>query len=117
VDTSAFTSEGISRILGGGVLPPSTTVQQCNSPQSTGGDKLALFGTGKPLDLAKFYIAITSGNGTTIFVTIVTFLQSGPASTINFCGNVANQFFVSTFMTVNFTSGQSCATIVAISTG
>jgi hypothetical protein len=35
---------------------------------------------------------IISSGGTATFVTVVTFLQSGTASTINFCGNVGNQF-------------------------
>jgi hypothetical protein len=59
---------------------------------------------------------ITAG-GTTTLVTIVTFLQFGRASTINFCGNLGNQFALNTFATVDFTQGQPCATIVAISTG
>ena len=60
---------------------------------------------------------ITSSGGTTTFVTLVTFLQSGTASTIHFCGNVGNQFVVNTFTTVDFTQGPSCGTIIAISTG
>ena len=60
---------------------------------------------------------IISAGGTTTLVTVVTFLQTGTASTINFCGDVGNQFVVNTFTTVDFTQGQSCATVVAISTG
>jgi hypothetical protein len=60
---------------------------------------------------------IVSAGGTTTLVTIVTFLQAGTASTLNFCGNIANQFVVNTFATVDFTQGQPCATIVAVSTG
>ena len=59
---------------------------------------------------------ITAGSTTTL-VTIVTFLQFGRASTINFCGNIRNQFVLNAFTTVDFTQGQNCATIVAISTG
>jgi hypothetical protein len=59
---------------------------------------------------------ITAGS-TTILVTIVTFLQFGSASTINFCGNLGNQFTVNAFTTVDFTQGQNCATMFAISTG
>ena len=59
---------------------------------------------------------ITAG-GTTTLVTIVTFLQFGRASTVNFCGNMANQFVLNVFTTVDFAQGQNCATIVAISTG
>jgi hypothetical protein len=60
---------------------------------------------------------ITSAGATTTLVTIVTFLQAGPASTINFCGNIGSQFVLNTFTTVDFNQGQPCATIVAISTG
>jgi hypothetical protein len=59
---------------------------------------------------------ITAGSTTTL-VTIVTFLQFGRASTINFCGNLGNQFVVNAFTTVDFTQGQNCAAVVAISTG
>lgn len=59
---------------------------------------------------------ITAG-GTTTLVTIVTFLQFGRTSTVNFCGNVRSQFVLNTFTTVDFTQGQPCATMVAISTG
>jgi len=60
---------------------------------------------------------IVSAGGTTTLVTVVTFLQTGTASTVNFCGNIGNQFILNTFTTVNFAQGQPCATIVAISTG
>jgi hypothetical protein len=60
---------------------------------------------------------IISSGGTTTLVTVVTFLQTGTASTINFCGNLGNQFVVNAFTTVDFTQGQSCATMIAISTG
>lgn len=60
---------------------------------------------------------IVNGGGSTTLVTVVTFTQTGTASTINFCGNVGNQFVLDTFTTVNFTQGQPCATIFAISTG
>lgn len=60
---------------------------------------------------------IVSAGGTTTLVTIVTFLQTGIASSINFCGNVGSQFVVNTFTTADFTQGQTCATVIAISTG
>ncbi len=60
---------------------------------------------------------ITSSGGPASFVTVVTFLQTGTASTVNFCGNVGDQFVMNTFTTVNFTQGQTCGTIVAVSTG
>jgi hypothetical protein len=60
---------------------------------------------------------IVGAGRTTTLVTVVTFLQTGTASTINFCGNIGSQFFLNTFTTVDFTQGQPCATVVAISTG
>jgi hypothetical protein len=60
---------------------------------------------------------ITTASGTTTLVTVVTFLQFGTASTINFCGNMGNQFILNAFTTVNFAQGQNCATVIAISTG
>lgn len=60
---------------------------------------------------------IISAGGTTTLVTVVTFIQTGIASTIDFCGNFGNQFALNTFTTVDFTQGQPCGTIVAISTG
>lgn len=60
---------------------------------------------------------ITTAGRTTTLVTVVTFLQTGTASTINSCGNFGNQFVLNTFTSVDFTQGQSCGTIIAISTG
>ncbi len=47
-------------------------------------------------------------------ITVVTFIQQGNASTINFCGNVGNQFVVNALATVNFTQGGSCGNVVTI---
>jgi len=59
---------------------------------------------------------IVGASGTTTLVTVVTFFQTGTASTINFCGNIGSQFVLNTFTTVDFNPGQPCATSVAIST-
>ena len=60
---------------------------------------------------------IIAPSGTATLITVVTFLQFGTGTSINFCGNTGTQFVVNSFTTVNFTQGPNCATIVAISTG
>jgi len=51
-------------------------------------------------------------------VTVVTFIpqlpQNTPTTSIVFCGNVANQLFLNTFATVQFTQGLGCSTIVSL---
>jgi hypothetical protein len=50
-------------------------------------------------------------------VTLVTFIlpapQNGLAETLTFCGNVVNQFGVSGMMTVSFSQGVGCATVIS----
>src|SRR5713101_2145003 len=60
-------------------------------------------------------IELTTLPGTTIPVTIVTFLPDfGPATTVIFCGDLTQQLFLDDFATVNFTQGAICATALAI---
>jgi hypothetical protein len=60
-------------------------------------------------------VELTTLTGTTIPVTIVTFLPDfGPAATVIFCGDLTLQLFLDDFATVNFTQGLSCATVLAI---
>ena len=58
--------------------------------------------------------AAMGGNST---VTIITFIpqlpQNTPTSTLTFCGNVANDFVQNTFVSVQFTPGPGCATVVS----
>jgi hypothetical protein len=56
-------------------------------------------------------LTVVNGN---VQVTAVTLIANGFASTSNFCGNVVNQFPMQTFVTVNFNSGTSCNTVVAV---
>lgn len=49
-------------------------------------------------------------NGTFISVTVVTFLQSGTATNLTFCGNVASQFPVNANVRVDFVSAVPCST-------
>ena len=55
------------------------------------------------------------------FVTIVTFIppspQNGLAETISFCGAVENKFLLNAFMTVNFTQGQGCSSLLSVALG
>ncbi len=50
-------------------------------------------------------------------VTLVTFIlpppQNGLAETLAFCGNVAGQFGVNGMMSVSFSQGQGCATVIS----
>lgn len=64
-------------------------------------------------------VQITSIQGSTgiTTVTVVTFVQPGTASTINFCGNLGNQFPVNTFATVTFTQSQGCGNVVTVLLG
>jgi len=55
-----------------------------------------------------------SSNGGFIFVTFVTFQQSGGSSTIPFCGDQRNQFPMDQNVTANFTPGQTCNQIVSV---
>ena len=73
-----------------------------------------------PLFLSGFVSSIqvthaTMGGNST--VTVVSFIpqlpQNTPTSTLTFCGNVANNFVLNTFATVQFTRGPGCATIVS----
>ncbi len=58
--------------------------------------------------------AVIGGNGTTVQVTIVTFLQDGMSSTINFCGDQSNQFPLNQNVRVDFTPGQTCGNIIIV---
>ena len=60
-------------------------------------------------------VELTTLPGTTVPVTIVTFLPDfTPATTVIFCGNLTQQIFLDDFTTVNFTQGPSCATAFVI---
>jgi len=58
--------------------------------------------------------AIIGGNGTTLQVTFVTFLQAGAASTIEFCGDQRSRFPMQQTVRADFNPGQPCANIVTI---
>ncbi len=73
-----------------------------------------------PLSVSGFVSSIQmtpSATGSNSTATVVTFIpqlpQNAPTSTLTFCGNVANNFVLNTFATVQFTRGPGCATIVS----
>jgi hypothetical protein len=58
--------------------------------------------------------AVIGGNGTTVQVTFVTFLQSGLLSTVEFCGDQRSQFPMQQIVRAEFNPGQPCASIVTV---
>ena len=56
-------------------------------------------------------------NGGFVTVTIVTFLQNGISTNINFCGNQQTMFPMNQFVAASFTPPPPCATIVQITIG
>jgi hypothetical protein len=57
---------------------------------------------------------VLNGTGGTVQVTFVTFLQNGISSTIAFCDDQANLFLLDQTVRVNFSPGQSCATVIVV---
>ncbi len=60
------------------------------------------------------FTVISGPGGTFVNVTLVTLVQNGFGATDTFCGDVRNQFPLNTFLTVNFTPGQPCGTVVQV---
>ena len=57
---------------------------------------------------------VVGPDGSTVQVTFVTFLQSGMASTMGFCGDQRSQFPLDQTVRANFNPGQPCATLIVI---
>jgi hypothetical protein len=94
----AITLIGLLVLAGcGGVTFRATTLQSGSTIQSTSGF----------VSIVQF-TAMGDGNGTTVDVTFVTLAQSGAANQLAFCGNVANQFPMNSFVKVNFTPTPTC---------
>ncbi|MFB3915235.1 MAG: hypothetical protein ACE14M_00780 [Terriglobales bacterium] len=49
-----------------------------------------------------------------VLVTVVTLISGGFGTTNNFCGDVVSQFPMQTFVTVHFTPGNPCNTVVQV---
>lgn len=62
-------------------------------------------------------ITTANDNGTSVTVTLVTFLQRGAASTVDFCGDQRAQFPVDQFVQASFVPGPTCASVVEIIIG
>ena len=60
---------------------------------------------------------IVSDNGTSVSVTLVTFLQSGMSNSMNFCGDQRGLFPLEQFVSASFTMTPACASIVQVSIG
>jgi len=58
--------------------------------------------------------AVIGENGTTVQITLVTFLQGGTSSTIGFCGDRRSQFPMQQTVRAEFNPGQTCASIVSV---
>ena len=61
-------------------------------------------------------IQLTSvpANGVFVDVTIVTFLHDGTSSSVTFCGDLVDEFFLDAFTEVDFLSGIPCATVLDV---
>jgi hypothetical protein len=60
------------------------------------------------------FSTVVGGGGTMIQVTFVTFLQQGGSSTIGFCGDLRSQFPMEQTVRAQFTPGQLCSNVIAI---
>jgi len=56
-------------------------------------------------------------DGTSVTVTLVTFLQSGTSRSMNFCGDQRALFPVDQFVNASFTTAPPCASVVQIVIG
>ena len=61
-------------------------------------------------------VQLTTGanGGAFVTITVVTFLQQGTSSTMNFCGDQRSQFPLNQFVQANFTPGTPCASVIEI---
>lgn len=57
---------------------------------------------------------VNNGTGTWVTVTFVTFLNGGRLTSVNFCGDQRSQFSINTFAQVQFNTGVSCSTLIAV---
>jgi hypothetical protein len=62
-------------------------------------------------------ISIVTDSGVMLTVTLVTFLQGGNLTTVNFCGDQTSQFLPGQFVEASFTPGQPCASVLQIING
>jgi hypothetical protein len=65
------------------------------------------------VSIVRFTFA-SDGNGSFTSVTVVTLLNSGSAQDLTFCGSQAAQFPINAFVTVKFSQGTSCSTLISV---
>ncbi len=58
---------------------------------------------------------VSDENGNSVSVTVVTLLQHGDAREVRFCGSQASQFPLNSIVTVNYTPGSPCSTLISVS--
>ena len=58
--------------------------------------------------------SVIDGSGSSVQVTLVTFLQEGTSSSMTFCGNQTSLFPLNQTVRAQFNLGGSCATIVTV---
>jgi hypothetical protein len=59
-------------------------------------------------------LSSVASHGTFVTVTVVTFLQSGTSTNLNFCGDQRAQFPMERFVNASFTPGPVCGSILQI---
>jgi hypothetical protein len=75
---------------------------------STSGHGTAFFSTSGTVSIVQ--LTIVDGHQ----VTVVTLLNNNASQAFHFCGNVANQFPVDSFVSVDFTEGSGCSTVTQV---
>jgi hypothetical protein len=58
-------------------------------------------------------VTVAGNSPVTMVTLLLPFPQNGLAETVAFCGNVAIDFALNSFMTVNFTQGLGCSTVMS----
>lgn len=59
----------------------------------------------------------SDGNGNSITVTAVTLLQNRSAQDLTFCGSQVSQFPINASVSVNYTPGATCSTLISVTAG
>ena len=74
---------------------------------------------GNPVHVTGTVIVVHVGlfddsHGTVVIFTAVTFSNSGADTTINFCGDLSNEFLIGQTVHVDFTTGFYCSKLIAL---
>jgi len=57
---------------------------------------------------------VSDGEGGQTSVTVVTLLSAGSAQELTFCGTQVSQFPMNTVVTVKYTQGPNCSTLISV---